>query len=102
MYGNIFLNHKIKEKTNMYKNLKKYRESAGISQAEMAKLLSVSRSFYTQLENGSRRLSLPMAQRIAMIIGNKLGWPEKMSWLDELFFVPDVAKRDKKAGGSNA
>lgn len=77
-----------------YVNLEKYREQAGLSQAEMASLLSISRPFYNQLENGARRMSLPIAKRIAAIIGTKLGWPEAMPWMDEIFFVPDVAGRN--------
>ena len=83
----------------MYEKLKQHRESAGLSQSDMAERLGFSRSFYTQLENGSRRMPLPTAQRIAAIIGTKLNWPVKMSWLDEIFFTPDVAERDNTGAG---
>lgn len=79
----------------MYKNLRKYREQAGYSQSDMAQILGISRPFYNQLESGARRMSLPDARRIALVIGKRLGWPESLSWMDELFFAPDVAKRDK-------
>ena len=75
-----------------YVNLEKYREKAGLSQTDMAKLLNISRPFYNQLENGNRRMDLAVAKRIAAIIGTKLGWPASMSWLEEIFFTPKVAE----------
>ena len=82
--------------STMYPNLKKYRIKAGFeTQAQFAEILNMSPSYYNQLENGTRRMSLPVAKRIAAIIGTKLCWPETMSWLDELFYASDVAKRNK-------
>lgn len=51
----------------MYK-LKEAREAAGLTQLEISKKLGISDSFYSQIENGKRRLSLKMALDIAAIL----------------------------------
>lgn len=51
----------------MYK-LKEAREAAGLTQLEIAKKLGISDSFYSQIENGKRRLSLKIALDIAAIL----------------------------------
>lgn len=63
--------------------LKAAREEAGLTQAEIASILGISNSFYSQLENGKRRLSLKMALDIAAILKKTP---------NELFLPCDLAK----------
>lgn len=49
--------------------LKEVRKSLGLTQANIAKQLGISESYYSQLENGKRRMSLVMAIKIASILG---------------------------------
>lgn len=48
--------------------LKQFREEAGLTQKQMAEKLGVSESYYCQLENGKRRMSLQIALDIAAIL----------------------------------
>lgn len=73
--------------------LKQYREKAGFSQANFATMLGISKPYYNQIENGKRGLSLTLAERIALILGNKLGWPESAPWIEEIFLTSKSAKR---------
>jgi len=63
--------------------LKAARKAAGLTQVEIAKRLGISDSFYSQLENGKRRLSLKMALDIAAILKKTP---------NELFLPCDLAK----------
>lgn len=55
------------------------RKERGLSQAEVAKLLGVSRQCYGQIETGARNPRLPLARRIAEVLGGSL---------DGFFFDP--------------
>lgn len=61
----------------MNKKLKKIRTEKGITSEQMAKKLGISKPFYSQIENGRRRLSYDMALRIGKILKMKP---------DELFY----------------
>ena len=51
--------------------LKEYRKRFGLSNQEMADMLSISKTFYWQLEHNQRRLSYSMAMKIAAIFDEK-------------------------------
>ncbi|WKV09409.1 helix-turn-helix transcriptional regulator [Thermoanaerobacterium sp. CMT5567-10] len=51
----------------MYK-LKEIRKSMGYTQLYMAKKLDISESYYSQLENGNRRMPLSIALKIAKVL----------------------------------
>jgi transcriptional regulator with XRE-family HTH domain len=46
-------------------NIKYYREKAGLTQAELAKKLNVSKSYISLKETGKRGISVEEAQRFA-------------------------------------
>ena len=46
-------------------NLKKYREKVGLTQAELAEKIGVTQCYLSQVERGSKILTLPTAQAIA-------------------------------------
>ncbi|GAV21573.1 helix-turn-helix transcriptional regulator [Carboxydothermus pertinax] len=48
--------------------LKQLRKANGLTQMEMAKKLGISDSYYCQIENGKRRMSLKTALDIAAIL----------------------------------
>jgi DNA-binding XRE family transcriptional regulator len=48
--------------------LKQFREEAGLTQKQIAEKLGVSESYYCQLENNKRRMSLQLALDIAAIL----------------------------------
>lgn len=48
--------------------LKKIRTENGITSEQMAKKLNISKPFYSQIENGRRRLSYDMAVKISNIL----------------------------------
>ena len=52
--------------------LKIVRMEKGILQKQLSDAVGVSESYYCQLENGSRRMSLPIAQKIAQVLGVSL------------------------------
>lgn len=56
-------------KTSKLKTLEKARKILGLSHKQMAELVGVSRCFYTQIENGTRRPSLDVAIRISNVLG---------------------------------
>ena len=64
--------------------LKKYRREANLTQLQMAKKLGISESYYCQLENGTRRLSLDNALKIANILKKTP---------NEIFLPTNFAKR---------
>jgi putative transcriptional regulator len=49
--------------------LVKFRNNAGLSHEDIARLAGISRSHYTLIENGKRSPSLDVALRIANIVG---------------------------------
>ena len=53
--------------------LKNKREEMGLSRPEVAKLVNITHAYYSYIENGERRPSPSVAQRIASV----LGFPEK-------------------------
>lgn len=55
----------------MLDKLKQFRVEANFSDADMAKLLGISKTFYWQIENGKRKLKYQMAIRISEIFGLK-------------------------------
>lgn len=57
--------------------LKMTREKQGYTSDRMAKILNISKAFYSQIENGRRRLSYDMALKISHIFNMKP---------DELFY----------------
>ncbi|EIW20088.1 MULTISPECIES: helix-turn-helix transcriptional regulator [Pelosinus] len=52
----------------MRKELAIARENIGLTQARMAELLGISRSYYSLIENGMRNPDYGLAKRIAKIL----------------------------------
>lgn len=48
--------------------LAELRKNVGLTQKQMAEKLNISESYYCQLENGNRRMSLEMALKISSIL----------------------------------
>jgi transcriptional regulator with XRE-family HTH domain len=67
--------------------LRKARIRKGLTQKQLAEMVGISESYYCQLETGVRRLSLPLAQEIATILGKSL---------DSLFMPSNLAVRRAK------
>ena len=63
--------------------LRLFREQAGYTQLEMSKLMGISESYYCQLENGVRRMSLENACKAAKILKKTL---------NDIFLADDFAK----------
>lgn len=55
----------------MYQKLRKLRNERNYTTEEMAKMLGISKPYYSQLENQVRRLSYDMAIKIAYIFDKK-------------------------------
>lgn len=55
----------------MYQKLRKLRNEKNYTTEEMAKMLGISKPYYSQLENQVRRLSYDMAIKIAYIFDKK-------------------------------
>ena len=55
----------------VYGKLRKLRVSKKISTREMAEKIGISKAFYSQLENGKRRLSYETAIKIAAVFNVK-------------------------------
>lgn len=49
-------------------DLSKKRASKGMTQAELAKALGISRAAYTNIENGKRQPSVKVAKKLAVIL----------------------------------
>ena len=49
--------------------LKKYRNELGYSTIQVAKLVDITQQFYWYIENGQRRPSPQLAQKIAKLLG---------------------------------
>ena len=69
------------------KKLKDGRIAKNLTQKQLADRVGISESYYCQLENGTRRMSLPVAQKIAVALN--MG-------LDELFLPSNLAYRKGK------
>lgn len=54
---------------NFAENLRKAREKAGLSQAEVADAIGVARPTYSNYERGVREPYVPMIQKIAEVLG---------------------------------
>jgi len=63
--------------------LRETRLEKKLSQKEISEMIGISESYYCQLETGVRRMSLPVALKIASILGKSL---------DALFMPSDLAK----------
>jgi len=68
----------IRSKQNL-KKLRQIRKEKNITSKEMAKRLNISRAFYCQIENRSRRLTYEMAVKIARVFKMK---PDKIFYDD--------------------
>lgn len=53
-------------------NLKRIRENKGVTQADLARELGINRSMLSQIERGTKTLSLPLAKEIADILGCRI------------------------------
>lgn len=74
--------------------LKKVRKKKHLSCKEMAEKLNISKPFYWQIENKKRRLSYPMAMKIAYILGTK---PDKIfydEFKDELLGITKAKSKN--------
>lgn len=69
-------------------NLKNKREKLGLTQAELAKKLSIARTSYTNIELGLKNPSLPLALRIKEELKVKT---------DDIFLITNVPKGNKIA-----
>ena len=63
----------------VFKTLKKLRKSNNLSSKDMAEKLCISKAFYSQIENRTRRLSYDMAIKISAIFNSK---PDKIFYED--------------------
>lgn len=55
--------------TEMSKRLKELRKESNLSQDQLAKYLNVDQSMVTKLENGSRKLSVSLIDKICNLFG---------------------------------
>ena len=70
----------------MYQKLKEMRKKKKYTAKIMAEKLEISKPFYSQLENGTRKLSYPMAVKIASIFHVK----------PDTIFYEDYLKTEEK------
>ena len=73
--------------------LKKAREAAGKSQAEIARAIGVSQPAYSYMENGEKNPSLPVAKQLAVILDVSLDYlmdnkPSESAESDERLYAP--------------
>lgn len=54
-------------------DLKAQRIAKGFTQQEIAKAVGISRTAYTNIENGKRKLTVKTAQKLGMILD--VSWP---------------------------
>ncbi|MDD2180914.1 MAG: helix-turn-helix transcriptional regulator [Bacilli bacterium] len=71
----------------MYFKLKEIRKQHNLTGQKMADMLGISKSFYSQLENGLRKLSYHRALEIAQIFNVKP---------DDIFYVDHVNSKKEK------
>lgn len=55
----------------MYKKLKELRKKKKYTMLQMANMLGISKSFYSQIEYGNRTLTYKMAYKISKIFNRK-------------------------------
>jgi len=77
---------------NLHQTIKKLRLEKGLSQDELAKKLNLSRQTYTQIETGSRDLTVPEAKKLAGIFNISL---DNFLQGKETFIVVDIKKSNK-------
>lgn len=65
----------------MYLKLKNLRKKKKYTVTDMANFLKMSPSYYSQIENGKRKLTYKQAKEIAQIFGKKP---------DQIFYTEDV------------
>lgn len=73
--------------------LKKMRKKKHLSCKDMAEQLKISKPFYWQIENKKRRLSYPMAMKIAYLLGTK---PDKIFYDEFKDELSDLSKTKSK------
>ncbi|WP_420852022.1 helix-turn-helix transcriptional regulator [Pelotomaculum isophthalicicum] len=66
----------------MLVKLKAFRLEKEVTQKQISEAIGISESYYCQMENGSRRMSLLLAKEIAQFLN---------ATLDELFMDTDLA-----------
>ena len=69
----------ISKNDKVYKTLKELRKNNNLSSKDMAEKLCMSKAFYSQIENRTRRLSYDMAIKISEIFNSK---PDKILYED--------------------
>lgn len=73
----------------MFDRLRKSRLEKNLSQKRIGEMIGISESYYCQLENGVRRMSLPIAKKLAIVLeGN----------LNDLFMPHNLADCNEDAG----
>lgn len=65
--------------------LRRNRVKKNYTQRQLADAIGISESYYCQLENGTRRMSLPIAQKIAIVLNKDM---------DSLFMPDNLAYRE--------
>jgi len=62
---------KSEEAIKIGKQLRKVRESAGLTQAELAKRVDITATYYAMVERGEKNISYEKMQRILKVLGIK-------------------------------
>ena len=57
---------------NVAKNLREYREKAGLTQAELAKKINIAQSMIAHIERGAKSPTLFLAEELANALGISL------------------------------
>ena len=50
-------------------NVKKYRLEQGFTQIRFCKQVGITQAYLSQIENGQRSMSIPVAAKIALVLG---------------------------------
>ena len=82
---------------NCARAVRRVRRAAGLTQAQLAKALGVSRPRISELENGKHAFRLQTLHKIASALGVEPG-----DLLDELTFVPAVITARKRNSAPGA
>ena len=77
----------------MYRKLKELRKKKKYTTQIMAERLGISKPFYCQIENGTRRLSYRMAVKIADIFNKR---PDTLFYEDKKELLEAELKEDEK------
>lgn len=72
---------------SMYRTLRNLRKKKGYTTADMAEKLEISKPFYSQIENQTRKLSYDMAIKIADVFHKKP---------DQIFLTDHKDKNEQK------